>query len=49
MGEYSDPDTATLIYDESGEVIENWSQPSGKMTTFYIPHFSRYSYDMYDY
>ena len=49
IGKYSSPDTSTLIYDENGEMIENWSQSSGQITTFYIPHFSSYSYDFYEY
>ena len=49
IGKYRSPNTSALIYDENGEMMESWSQSSGHMTTFFIDHFSSYSYDLFEY
>ena len=38
-----------VLMSEEGEALEYTTQGNGNLITFYIPHFSRYSYDMYDY
>lgn len=38
-----------LFVGEDGELLEYTSQKKGSQLTFNIPHFSRYSYDTYDY
>jgi hypothetical protein len=35
------------LFDEKGEAVEATSKGNGSMLTFYIPHFSKYSYDQY--
>ena len=36
------------IYNENGEAIEYTVKAGGKKVNFLIPHFSTYSYDLYD-
>ena len=37
------------FFDESGEALEYTTQGDGNLITFYISHFSSYSYDFYEY
>ena len=37
------------LFSEEGEALEYRLKKNGKSITFYIPHFSSYSYDQYDY
>ena len=48
-GKYASADTRVWLYDEYGEAIEGTRQDSADHIKFKIPHFSRYSYDLYDY
>ena len=38
-----------LLFDENGEALEYTTQGNGNLITFYVPHFSKYSYDDYSY
>lgn len=46
-GDYVLPDH--LLLNEEGEALEYSTQGNGNLATFYISHFSSYSYDDYDY
>lgn len=46
-GDYLDP--TKILVDENGEALEYTTQGSGNSVTFYLPHFSSYSYDDYEY
>lgn len=48
-GKYVSDITEVWLYDEIGEALESFNYASGKKIIFEIPHFSRYSYDMYNY
>ena len=48
-GKYVSADTEIWLYDEYGEELPGKRNDSAKLIKFDIPHFSRYSYDMYDY
>ena len=49
-GKYANtPQNEIWLYDENGEVIEATVEENTKEIRFYIPHFSSYSYDEYDY
>ena len=37
------------LYDENGEALEGSMRTEAGRSTFFIPHFSSYSYDQYDY
>ena len=37
------------MYDEDGELLETYEHGSDGKLYFLVPHFSRYSYDFYDY
>ena len=47
-GKYAE-DPNVWLYDENGEALEGKRKEEGKKMVFYIPHFSSYSYDEYDY
>ena len=38
-----------MLYDENGEALEFEVRRKKDAITFFIPHFSSYSYDLYDY
>ena len=38
-----------LLFDENGEALEYTTQGNVNLMTFYLPHFSKYSYDDYSY
>ena len=48
-GKYHSDDVEVWLYDENGEALEGVRNNQVDHTTLYIPHFSRYSYDIYDY
>ena len=48
-GKYVSSDTAVTLLDEYGEVLPSTSQGNGNFLYYYIPHFSSYSYDFYEY
>jgi len=48
-GKYVSSDTAVTLLDEYGEALPSTSQGNENFLHYYIPHFSSYSYDMYDY
>jgi len=49
-GKYANtPQSEIGLYDENGEAIEATVEGNTKEIRFYIPHFSSYYYDGYDY
>ena len=49
QGKYVSGNTAVAMYSEDGEALESTSSGNWASITFYVPHFSSYSYDHYDY
>ena len=48
-GAYASDDTDVMMYDEIGEALPWTRNGQSDKITFYIPHFSEYSYDYYEY
>ena len=49
IGDYNAGSTQTLMYDENGEALEASGTGNADKVTYYVPHFSSYYYDDYDY
>lgn len=49
QGAYFTEVSDVTLYDEDGEQLPSDPHPGGNKMTYYIPHFSSYSYDHYDY
>ena len=48
-GKYVSGNNAVQMYDENGEILESTSNGNGSVITYYVPHFSSYSYEEYEY
>ena len=48
-GDYVDTGCDVWLFDENGEALPGTSSKSGKKITFFVPHFSEYDFDDYDY
>ena len=47
-GKYHSDNTDVWLFDENGEALDGERKNKNDHTTFYIPHFSSYTYDEYD-
>ena len=48
-GKYVSERNEVQMYNEYGEILESTSNGNGSVITYYVPHFSSYYYDGYDY
>ncbi len=48
-GKYVSTGCHVWLYGEDGEALESTSSSKGNMITFYVPHFSSYYYEEYNY
>lgn len=39
----------SMLFDEYGEALEYTTEKRGRTQTYFIPHFSRYTYDIYSF